>query len=190
MAGSARWGRRAGRDGERDTERDKDIEREPASEADLRSTALNMLGRREFARAELAGRLRRKFGDGAPVEPVLDWLEEMNFLNDPRYAGMLVRSRIERGQGALRIRQVLQQQGIASDLAEQAITDAEEGGCDWFALAADLRRRRFGATPPADMKEKARQLRFLQYRGFTGDQCFAALDVPAAEYDEHHSQDH
>ena len=170
-----RGGRAAGRD---------EAAREPPSEADLRSTALNMLGRREFARAELAQRLRRKFGDDAPVESVLDWLEDMNFLNDERYAGMLVRSRIERGHGALRIRQTLQQQGIATVLAEQAISEAEQGGCDWFALAADLRRRRFGDAPPADIKDKARQLRFLQYRGFTGDQCFAALDASGAEYDE------
>ncbi|WP_111656252.1 regulatory protein RecX [Isoalcanivorax indicus] len=146
---------------------------EPPTEAALRSSALNMLARREFARAELARRLYRKFGDDAPVEPVLAWLEEMNFLNEARYAGMLVRSHIERGHGLLRIRQTLQQNGIAPALAEQALAEAD---CDWFALAAETRQRRFGQGAPADIKDKARQLRFLQYRGFTGEQCFAALD--------------
>lgn len=146
---------------------------EPPTEAALRNTALNMLARREFARAELARRLSRKYGDEAPVEPVLVWLEEMNFLNDTRYADILVRSHIERGHGLLRIRQTLQQNGIAPALAEQALAEAD---CDWFALAAETRQRRFGSGAPADLKDKARQLRFLQYRGFTGEQCFAALD--------------
>ena len=86
---------------------------------------------------------------------------------------MLVRSRIERGQGPLRIRQALQQSGIGDVLAEQAMADAD---CDWFSLAGETCRRRFGGAPPVDIKDKARRLRFLQYRGFTADQCFEALD--------------
>jgi len=151
-----------------------------ARAAEMRRVALGMLGRREYARAELQQRLTKRFGDEAPVGALLDWLEEQRFLDDTRYAGMLVRSRIERGQGPLRIRQILQQNGIGNGLAEQALAGS---GCDWFALAAETCRRRFGAGPPADLKDKARRLRFLQYRGFTADQCFEALDSSGAEFD-------
>lgn len=151
-----------------------------ARAAEMRRVALGMLGRREYARAELQQRLTRRFGEDAPVGALLDWLEAQRFLDDTRYAGMLVRSRIERGQGPLRIRQALQQNGVGNLLAEQALAEA---GCDWFALAAETCRRRFGAGPPADLKDKARRLRFLQYRGFTADQCFEALDGDGAAFD-------
>ena len=41
---------------------------------------------------------------------------------------------------------------------------------DWITAAREVRERKFGAGSPADYKERARQSRFLQYRGFTGEQ--------------------
>ena len=141
--------------------------------ADMRRASLNWLARREHSVREISDRLRRRFGDDAPVQTILDWLTGQNFLDDRRFAGVFMRSRIERGQGPLRLRQELQQRGLSETLIEEALAEAE---CDWFALAASTRARRFRKLPGADRKEKARQLRFLQYRGFTSEQCFAALD--------------
>ena len=138
----------------------------------MRRAALGWLSRREHSRAELRRKLARKFGDSVPLEPLLDWLESHRFLDDRRFAEIFVRGRIGRGQGALRIRQELQQRGLREEVIEAALTDA---GCDWFQLAVDIRARRFRGVP-TDQKERARQLRFLQYRGFTGEQCFHALD--------------
>ena len=41
---------------------------------------------------------------------------------------------------------------------------------DWFALAVTVRCKRFGEAVPADFKERAKQQRFLQYRGFSHEQ--------------------
>ena len=43
------------------------------------------------------------------------------------------------------------------------------------AVAREARRRRFGVSPPGDYAGRARQARFLQYRGFTHEQIRAAL---------------
>ncbi len=48
---------------------------------------------------------------------------------------------------------------------------------DWSALALEVRRKKFGEIEPVDLKDKARQMRFLQYRGFESDQVRAALDA-------------
>lgn len=141
--------------------------------AEMRRAAMNWLSRRDYAREELARRLARRFGEEAPVEGVLDWLEAQNFLNEARFAEAFVRSRIDRGQGALRIRRELEQRGVEAARIEQALEDAD---CDWFALAAEVRQRRFSAPPAGNTREKARQLRFLQYRGFTAEQAFRAMD--------------
>ena len=47
---------------------------------------------------------------------------------------------------------------------------------DFAALAKATRSRKFGPEIPKDRKERARQARFLQYRGFSNDHIRAALD--------------
>ncbi|MBF1802660.1 regulatory protein RecX [Alloalcanivorax profundimaris] len=145
----------------------------PVDEATLRQYAIKLLARRDHARSELALKMRRKFGDEAPLEAVLGWCEEHDFLDDRRFAGFFVRSRIERGQGPLRIRAELREKGVAEPLVAEAL---DETDCDWFALAREVHGRRFRQAP-ADRKEKAKQLRFLQSRGFDAEQSFAALDA-------------
>ncbi|WP_101675092.1 regulatory protein RecX [Alloalcanivorax mobilis] len=140
--------------------------------ASLRQYAVGLLARRDHGRSELRTKMVRKFGAEAAVEPVLAWCEEHDFLNDRRFAGFFVRSRIDRGQGPLRIRAELNQRGISEALTSEALSEAD---CDWFALAIEVRRRRF-RQPPADRREKAKQLRFLQSRGFNAEQSFHALD--------------
>lgn len=140
----------------------------------MRRAALDWLGRRDYSRSEITRKLRRKFGEEVDVAAVLDWLEEHRFLDEKRYLEVLIRSAIDRGHGLLRLRQDLKQRGIAAPLVDQALSSLE---VDWFAQARALRERRFGHKPVTDQKEKARQLRYLQYRGFTGEQCFHALEI-------------
>ena len=149
---------------------------EPLTESELRQRAVGLLARRDHARRELETKLRSKVGDHPALAAVIEWCEEHGFIDDRRFAGFFVRSRIDRGQGVLRIRQELQQRGVASELIESALQETE---VDWFALAREVRARRFRQYPQ-DQKEKARQLRFLQGRGFDAEQSFAAL-VPGDE---------
>jgi regulatory protein len=143
--------------------------------SDMRRAALDWLSRRDYSRTEITRKLQRKFGAEADTAEVLDWLEEHRFVDEPRYLEVLIRSAIERGHGLLRIRQDARQRGLPSALIEQAIASLET---DWFAQAKAVRERRFGLhVGLLDQKEKARQLRYLQYRGFTAEQCFYALDA-------------
>jgi len=152
--------------------RQRGLEDGPVDPAQLRQYAVKMLARRDHGRAELRVKMARKFGEGEELDAALDWCQEHDFLNDRRFAGFFVRARIERGQGPLRIRSELQQRGLPEALVKEALAEAE---CDWFALACETHARRF-RQPPADRKEKARQLRFLQSRGFEAEHCFHALD--------------
>ncbi|MFN3712804.1 MAG: regulatory protein RecX [Alcanivoracaceae bacterium] len=144
------------------------------SDADLRRAALDWLSRREYSRAELTRKLRRKFGAEVVLDELFQWLEEHRFLDESRYLDIMIRSSIGRGHGLLRLRQDLRQRGLPQPLVDQALASLD---ADWFELARQVRQRRFGLKPVIDQKEKARQLRYLQYRGFTGEQCFHALDM-------------
>lgn len=56
---------------------------------------------------------------------------------------------------------------------DNTTSDATE--VDWLTLAVETRVKKFGSAIPTTPKEKARQLRFLQYRGFDTSVCFDAL---------------
>ena len=51
----------------------------------------------------------------------------------------------------------------------------EDKGVEWTAAARASRIRKFGPEVPVDRRERAKQARFLQYRGFSSDQIRAAL---------------
>jgi regulatory protein len=91
-------------------------------------------------------------------------------LDDARYVERHVASRAERGHGPVRIAADLASLGAPPELIEAAI----ESGPDWRAMADAVRRRKFGAAAPDSRAEKARQARFLQYRGFSSDHIRAA----------------
>jgi regulatory protein len=138
--------------------------------------AVELLARREHSRRELARKLvARGFRDGV-VAPVLDELERTGALANARFTDSFVRSRIAKGQGPQRIRAELAQRGILESAADEGLAAAE---VDWLAAIRAVRAKRFGAELPRDYAERARQARFLQYRGFDRAQIRAALEFEA-----------
>ena len=143
-----------------------------AGVADVRAAATRLLARREYARVELE---RRLTGRGFPADVVAATLDELaaaNLQSDERFAESFVRARAERGHGPLRIRRELGERGVPASLADRALA---EGGGYGAALVRRVRTKRLGAAPPKDYPGRARQMRFLHYRGFAEDQIRAAL---------------
>lgn len=148
---------------------------EPPTEAACREQAVALLARRDHSRLELT---RKLDGRGFPPEmiaAVLAELERTGLLRAERFAGSFVRTRVAKGQGPRRIRGELAERGVAAAGAAAALA-AEE--VDWIAAARAARCKRFGPDLPRDFKERARQARFLQYRGFDAAQIQAALELP------------
>jgi len=142
-----------------------------ADPAAARSVAIGLLARRDYATGELRARLQRKGFNADVVEATLGELIDERALDDARYAGNYVNYSASRGQGPLRIAAELKALELPPGLIEAALA----GGPDWRALAGEVRNRKFGSEPPADWPEKARQARFLQYRGFSSDHIRLAL---------------
>ena len=140
--------------------------------ASVEAAAVRLLARREHSRVELARKLRARGAPPELVEEALAALVARRLQSDERFAESLVTSRIGRGQGPVRIRRDLESQGVSAAEVEAAF---EAAAADWFALAADVRRKRFGGVVPTEWKERARQARFLEYRGFSGEQIRHAL---------------
>lgn len=151
-----------------------------ADERTVRTTALALLAGRDFGRQELTGRLLRKGYDARVVAGVVQALVDEGLLREARYLEQFISQHARRGHGPVRIRAELREKGVAGDAADAALAQAEP---DWVQLARDARRRRFGVSLPGDYRERAKQSRFLQYRGFTSDQIRAALGPDDDDFD-------
>ena len=136
-----------------------------------RAAAVALLARRDHFSAELRRKLLERGFEPAAALEALEALEAERLLDDARCLERFVAYRAERGQGPLRIALDLRAQGAPAEL----IAPALEAGADWRARAREVRRRKFGVAAPAGWTEKARQARFLQYRGFSSDDIRAAI---------------
>lgn len=146
--------------------------------AKIRSAAMDLLTGREFSRAELAKKLDKRFDSDPAIASELDRLQEEGLQSDQRFTEAFLRSRIYRGHGLARIRLDVRQKGIGDDLFNAAV---EATDTDWFRLAREVADRKFGRSPAKEQKDRARRMRFLQYRGFNFDQIKYALSATDAE---------
>ncbi len=137
--------------------------------SELRTRALQCLARREYSRAELRARLLQYAGEdsgeisnSAQLEELLDDFMARDWLSDERAAAQGLHTRSTRF-GVQRIVHELRLKGIADDLISNAITGLAESEQE---RACQVWQKKYG-IPAVDAKEKARQMRFLQSRGFT-----------------------
>jgi regulatory protein len=143
-----------------------------ADERTVRTAAYALLAGRDFSRHELATRLLRKGYPPGFVAAAVEAVVQEGLLREERFAEQFVSQQSGRGRGPVRIRMGLREKGVDPETAEQAFSTA---GTDWTQAAREARRRKFGPDLPADARERAKQARFLQYRGFSSDQIRAAL---------------
>jgi regulatory protein len=135
-----------------------------------RTAAIALLARRDFTSAELHAKLRAQGFEDVFVAEVVTELEREGVVNGERYAQNYVAYHAGRGQGPLRIATELRRRGLAAVIVEAALAR----GPDWRAVAIKVCRAKFGPQPPSSWALKARQARFLQYRGFSSDHIRAA----------------
>ncbi|BBI99162.1 regulatory protein RecX [Ferrigenium kumadai] len=153
-------------------------------EPGLRVRAMKYLARREYSRAELRSKLlpHAQAGDefeAAPMQDLdalLDDLTARGWLSDERAATQLVHAKRSRF-GTQRIAHELRQKGFAESLIIDTLPQLKEGELD---TARAVWQKKFGVLPQ-DAKEKARQARFLQSRGFSMDVIFKVLQTGNSE---------
>lgn len=128
----------------------------------LKARALRYLAAREHSRQELARKLAPHAEEGDDLEAVLDWLQSQKFLSDERFAESLVHRRSVR-YGSARVLSELQRHGfdesIVSSLKPGLVADEQE-------RAWEVWSRKFGQAA-LDAAGAAKQMRFLQQRGFS-----------------------
>lgn len=168
----------------------------------MRWLAFYYLGRREHSKSELRKKLLDKNCDPDKIETLLQEFIEEGYQSDERMTSALIKESIGKKHGKIRIYQTLKKHGLTTiksasqintwieehsdffnDLIVNDVEQSQERAenvtknyeVDWLVQAVEARCRKYGDNIPTDPKEKARQLRFLQYRGFDMGVCFEAL---------------
>ena len=138
----------------------------------IRHKALELLARREHSCLELARKLKQRGFAANLTSEVLIALEHEDLISEDRFTESFVHGRIQRGKGPLRIRAELRERGIADSLIARYLN---ERASIWGERIRDVHDRRFAGVLPDTLSERARQTRFLQYRGFTAQQIKSLL---------------
>ena len=131
---------------------------------------MRFLARREHSRAQLQRKLTFLATEGEDIEALLDDLAKRGWLSDARFAEQTVRSKSRRF-GPLKVARELRSKGVEDETVSAAFRAA---GVEGIASIEAVWRSRFG-TPPVNERERARQVRFLQGRGFALDSILRFL---------------
>ena len=125
---------------------------------------MDLLSRREHSTYQLTQKLKKRNFDIDAIETALDQLQRENLLSDSRFIESIVNSRVSAGFGPVKIKYELRQKGISVERVDDYFSGIT---VEWEQLMAAQRNKKFGQNIPVDYREKMKQARFLQNRGFS-----------------------
>ena len=154
---------------------------DPASVEAAKKRALWLLDKRDYSRHELIGKLTEKGYTDAAAEAAVDRLAELGFVDDARYAPIVVRHYAAKGYGARRVQAELQRRGIPKELWDAALEEmpAQDNTVD------HLLRARLRGADPVDRAALKRATDALLRRGYSWDDITAAVERLREENEEH-----
>lgn len=136
----------------------------PQQAMSLRNRALGMLARREHSRSELQRKLAVHAEDTEELITLLDDLAQRGWLSDARFAEALVHDK-QAKFGTARLAYELLERGVEESVIRAQLDGLKESELE---RAHQVWQSKFGVLPE-DAKARAKQMRFLQSRGFSLD---------------------
>ena len=122
------------------------------------------MAQREHSALELRRKLERKGYIDVEIIPLLDKLKAQGWQDDLRFALAYTHSRQARGYGPLRVEQELNARGVAETIVDEVINEQAH---EWAETLTMLISKKFAGALVPDFVARAKQFRFLQYRGFS-----------------------
>ncbi len=142
----------------------------------LRQRALEYLGKREYAAAELANKLQAYADETDDIPALISDFKDRGWVSDARFTEQLVNARKTKF-GSAKVANELREKGVSDELIAEAVSEIRDNELD---NATEVWRKKF-KQPAANRNEWAKQARFLQSRGFGFDTIKKVLN--AAEDD-------
>ena len=131
-----------------------------------KSVAVRLLSRREHSAFEIRDKLHKRDFDEGEIEQTIIELQQGGWLSDERYAEAYIRMRQQKGFGPIRIAIELNERGVKESIVDDYLQADNEG---WQQALEQQYLKKYKNKPVEDYNDRAKRIRFLQYRGFAPD---------------------
>jgi regulatory protein len=138
-----------------------------------KSVAVKLLSRREHSALEIRDKLLKRDFEEDEIAQAISELKQGGWLSDERYAEAYIRMRQQKGFGPIRIAMELNERGVDESIVEACIDDSEES---WQQILERQYLKKYNNRPVVDYSDKAKRIRFLQYRGFPLDAIYRVIN--------------
>jgi regulatory protein len=129
-----------------------------------KSVAVRLLSRREHSAFEIRDKLSQRDFEDSEIEQAIIELQQGGWLSDERYAEAYIRMRKQKGFGPIRISMELNERGVNESIIDTYLQAQDES---WQQTLQRQYRKKYKNKAIQDYNDKAKRIRFLQYRGFT-----------------------
>lgn len=147
--------------------------------AGLREYALGLLSRRALSANEVRQKLKERAVSPEDIEPLMERLRELGFLNDERFAEGFATARLSNdGHGSQRVLRDLKRRRVAPGLAEEAVKEAFAETDEVQLIEQYLARRYRSKNLPVWLREEknlASAFRRLRTAGFGAGNAIKVL---------------
>ncbi|MBT8119884.1 MAG: recombination regulator RecX [Gammaproteobacteria bacterium] len=138
-----------------------------------KSVAVKLLSRREHSAFEIRDKLQKRDFEEEEIAQAICELEQGGWLSDERYTEAYIRMRQQKGFGPLRIAIELNERGVDERIIDTYLQDVEDS---WQQILEQQYLKKYKNRPVEDYSDKAKRIRFLQYRGFHLDAIYQLVD--------------
>ena len=138
-----------------------------------KSVAVKLLSRREHSALEIRDKLLKRDFEEEEIAQAITELQQGGWLSDERYAEAYIRMRQQKGFGPIRIAMELHERGVEENIVEAFIDDSEQS---WQQILQRQYLKKYKNRPVKDYNDKAKRIRFLQYRGFPLDAIYRIIN--------------
>ena len=128
-----------------------------------KSVAVRLLSRREHSAFEIRDKLHKRDFDEGEIEQAIIELQQGGWLSDERYAEAYIRMRQQKGFGPIRIAIELNERGVKESIVDDYL---QADNKVWQQTLEQQYLKKYKNKPIADYNDRAKRIRFLQYRGF------------------------
>ena len=135
--------------------------------------AMHLLEKMDRTKADLRRKLEHSGYPAKAVEGAIAYVESFHYIDDARYAAAYIDCQKNR-KGKARLKMELLQKGVASEIIDAALENAEEDMDSKEVIRKMLQKKRRGEGPMDD-KEKQRLYGFFMRKGFSSSDILSVF---------------
>jgi len=137
-----------------------------------KSVAVRLLSRREHSAFEIRDKLQKRDFEESEIAQAIAELKQGGWLSDERFAEAYIRMRQLKGFGPIRIAMELNERGVDECIVDEYLHADDEA---WQQTLVQQYQKKYRNKAIVDYSDKAKRIRFLQYRGFPLDQIYRVV---------------